>query len=541
MDVSGGTGIAGVLLVLVCCHWLMKNYSPHLTRAKDPFANIDSHVLRRREEIRNFLSQLFAERKLSSDSTYEESASVLKEIITWELVSTQEMIRKDCAVLLDFHREMASMVEGGLAVRITVQYNLFGGTIANLGSPEQRDLLEKIFKDGQLGCFALTEAGAGVLSGLVVETTATWTKDHFVLDSPDPIARSKKTWISQGLIAQWGVLIARLILPEGDKGPHAFLVNLASTRGVFREDMKRKVTFNGLDNAEIWFKNAEIPHESLLSGISFVNKDGAYRLRDPKIPFRFEHVAQRLLSGRVCLAGSALSYLTCTFDAVESYALSRDLPAGKNSVIALSHLPRMRDLIFETRCIILVLRTFLSKVEERFLNDPEISPQLVHWIACAKVICAEFAIDSTQELKKKVGSLALMEHGPFGAKTDILFCLRFAEGDSSILQQKMSRDYVKRMTRFSRLIQELFSIPICWLRDSGRVNLFRLATTWKAIVFASYLSGIPKQNMLPTWMECYSRVECLANRIAVLTIFDVVSPILQGSKELQVFESYFMK
>ena len=73
-----------------------------------------------------------------------------------------------------------------MAVRVTVQLNLFAGSVANLGDDAQRALLQGILLKGELGCFALTEEGAGVLSGLIVDTTATFNAatGGFVLNSP---------------------------------------------------------------------------------------------------------------------------------------------------------------------------------------------------------------------------------------------------------------------------------------------------------------------------------------------------------------------
>ena len=51
---------------------------------------------------------------------------------------------------------------------------------------EQARILEEIERDQQLGCFALTERSAGVLSGLIVETTAEYVPDEdaFVINTP---------------------------------------------------------------------------------------------------------------------------------------------------------------------------------------------------------------------------------------------------------------------------------------------------------------------------------------------------------------------
>jgi acyl-CoA oxidase len=70
-----------------------------------------------------------------------------------------------------------------------------------LGGPAQLAQLEAMQHDGTLGCFALTERLAGVNSGLVVQTTATWHpgKGQFLLSTPHDGAC--KNWISQGLTA----------------------------------------------------------------------------------------------------------------------------------------------------------------------------------------------------------------------------------------------------------------------------------------------------------------------------------------------------
>jgi|EP00966_Prymnesium_polylepis_P254595 hypothetical protein len=46
------------------------------------------------------------------------------------------------------------------------------GSILGLGGEQQVAQLDQIQESGKLGCFLLTEMQAGVLSGLIVETTA---------------------------------------------------------------------------------------------------------------------------------------------------------------------------------------------------------------------------------------------------------------------------------------------------------------------------------------------------------------------------------
>mmetsp|Transcript_51514 Transcript_51514/g.103449 ORF Transcript_51514/g.103449 Transcript_51514/m.103449 type:complete len:110 (+) Transcript_51514:589-918(+) len=97
------------------------------------------------------------------------------------------------------HRLLSTMGLGGFGIRFTVQFNLFAGSIVGLGGPEQVKALSALQESGELGCFLLTETQAGVLSGLIVETTATWNQEaqQFVLHTPSDSAA--KNWISQVL------------------------------------------------------------------------------------------------------------------------------------------------------------------------------------------------------------------------------------------------------------------------------------------------------------------------------------------------------
>ena len=58
--------------------------------------------------------------------------------------------------------ECAGMCDGSMATKMTVQFNLFGGTVMKLGTEKHHQvLLDKIDRLEAVGCFALTELGFG--------------------------------------------------------------------------------------------------------------------------------------------------------------------------------------------------------------------------------------------------------------------------------------------------------------------------------------------------------------------------------------------
>lgn len=82
------------------------------------------------------------------------------------------------------------MLDPSFTTKMTVQYNLFGGTVLKLGTARHRKILEGVDAMSVIGCFALTELGYGN-NAVEMETTAIWdakTKE-FVINTPSVIAR----------------------------------------------------------------------------------------------------------------------------------------------------------------------------------------------------------------------------------------------------------------------------------------------------------------------------------------------------------------
>ena len=56
--------------------------------------------------------------------------------------------------------ELASIIDPAMATKMTVQFNLFGGTVLKLGTKRHHDiLLNGIDSLDDVGCFGLTELG----------------------------------------------------------------------------------------------------------------------------------------------------------------------------------------------------------------------------------------------------------------------------------------------------------------------------------------------------------------------------------------------
>ncbi len=314
----------------------------------------------------------------------------------------------------------------------------------------------------------------GVSSGLVVMTTATWEEGgkggegSFVLHTPNRGAA--KHWISQGLLADKMVAVCDLRIRGKSFGPHGFLMDMRKQKGERRElvdgvtveDMGRKTVGNDLDNASIIFQNVRVPKSALLNRYADVSKDGEYIKKSDKekgeVP-AFHMIGQRLFTGRVCVAQSALAFRRQVFQNTKQYA-DQKLCWSPTSPRPLSSLPPLRSLFAENEENMAHLQLYLDKLEEEMCdvlrNRKMPSEKLVHAIAVAKVKVVEDSIAYVHKLQNEVGSFALLRGAGFEMR-DYLTCCKFAEGDSRVLMHKMARDRLKLFQK-----NEMRSDPSSW-------------------------------------------------------------------------------
>jgi acyl-CoA oxidase len=77
------------------------------------------------------------------------------------------------------------MVDPALAIKFTVQFNLFGGSIFALSTARHQKYFKTIDTLETMGCFCLTELGYGN-NAVEMETTSTYDKEtkEFVVNCP---------------------------------------------------------------------------------------------------------------------------------------------------------------------------------------------------------------------------------------------------------------------------------------------------------------------------------------------------------------------
>ncbi|GAB5537447.1 MAG: acyl-CoA dehydrogenase [Rubricoccaceae bacterium] len=249
--------------------------------------------------------------------------------------------------------ETISFHDLSLVIKYGVQFGLWGGSVAQLGSEDQRRAyLPAIGRLELPGGFAMTERlhGSNVRD---LQTTATLDRetDEWVITTPTEA--DHKEWI--GNAARHGQMMsvfAQLLIDGEGYGVHAFIVPVRDAEGtvlpnVRIEDSGHKMGLNGIDNGQIWFDDVRVPRENLLSRFAQVSEEGVYTSPIPSAGKRFFIMLGTLVGGRIAVGSGGNSAAKAGLTIAVRYGSRRRQfgPAGATEVPLLDYLSHQRRLL----------------------------------------------------------------------------------------------------------------------------------------------------------------------------------------------------
>ena len=198
--------------------------------------------------------------------------------------------------------EELSKVCGTTGVIVSAHSSLCADPIMTYGTEEQKQKYLRPLVDGsKIGCFGLTEPGAGT-DAAGVKTTADKTEDgkYYVLNGT-------KVFITNAGYADIYVVIAMTDKSKGNKGISAFIVE-KGTPGFSVGKKERKMGIRGSATCDLIFENCRIPKENILG------KEGQ----------GFKIAMQTLDGGRIGIASQALGIAQGALDAAVKYSKERE-------------------------------------------------------------------------------------------------------------------------------------------------------------------------------------------------------------------------
>ncbi len=375
--------------------------------------------------------------------------------------------------------EMLSYFDLSLVVKVGVQFGLFGGAIAGLGTAKHHALLPAVTRCELLGCFAMTERAHGS-NVRELQTTARYdpATREFVLHSPSLSAG--KEWIGNAALhAHVAVVFAQLETGGERHGVHAFLLPIRDGHGqilprVRIEDCGEKMGLNGVDNGRLWFDAVRVPREALLDRFGQVAEDGTYTSSIPSPGKRFFTMLGTLVGGRISVAGGALAASKVGLSIALTYAAHRrQFANGEGPEQLLIHyLSHQRRLI--PRLAAAYAFSFAqNELVARFsaMNDDETRGRDVEKLAAGvKALGTWQAIDTLQQCRECCGGQGYLTSNRIDAlRTDTDVFTTF-EGDNTVLLQLVAKELLSSYRR------ELKDRPLRTLASSVAEDLLTAVT-----------------------------------------------------------------
>ncbi|PLB46467.1 acyl-CoA dehydrogenase NM domain-like protein [Aspergillus steynii IBT 23096] len=333
--------------------------------------------------------------------------------------------------------DLIGSMDGGAITLITIQYNLFVGTVAPyaVGRPDLELILDRAMKFEISGQFLLTEVGHG-LDARNLETTATLLPNgDFDLHSPNPAAAKcmPPTTPRSGL-PTIGVVMAKLVVAGEDYGVRPFVVPLTDgqqmCKGVTSKVLPPRTGAHPIDHALTSFNHVRLPNSALLGPIEKPKNERS----------QFFTSIQRVSAGTLFLSAGCIPLLKNAIYNASLFSMRRKVKGHDGKPVAVIHFRTQHLPILHAIAQYHVLQAFFIKAAMEF-RDVKYDPRVRHaWATVFKAVALQHFQKSIRAMNEGCGW-----HGYFEQNQILQSELEFravgtAEGDIRVLAIRLASE-----------------------------------------------------------------------------------------------------
>jgi alkylation response protein AidB-like acyl-CoA dehydrogenase len=258
-----------------------------------------------REMIQRFAESEIRPRAAELDEKHEHPADIIKKLGELKMLGVT-VPEEFGGGGMDYVSYVLSVIEiskacASTGIIVSVQNSLYCYPVMTYGTQEQKmKYLYPCASGEKLGCYGLTEAGAGS-DPAALRTIAKRDGEEWVING-------EKKFITNGNVASYGVIAALTEKGMGYKGISSFVVDFENTPGFKVGRIEEKMGILASGTAELIFEDARLPSDALLG------EEGG----------GFKQMLTTLDGGRIGIASQAVGIGRAVLEEAAEYAKTRE-------------------------------------------------------------------------------------------------------------------------------------------------------------------------------------------------------------------------
>ncbi|CAF0898588.1 unnamed protein product [Adineta ricciae] len=371
------------------------------------------------------------------------------------LHSQKALVSLDPYNLIVLHERLSYTNSNDVVNWFTVQFNLFTGSISALGIERHSALVQDARELKKLGCFALTEKSAGVLSGLLCDTIAYYSQETKKIIVHTPNDGAKKRWISYAgnpeieyavVLAKWAQandikskkpIAVTTSIGELFLTPHvvAIVVQIRNNGvvlpGLSIESCPARADFRSNCFGTLTFTDFSTAPENLLDRYCSLDLTTGNLQVSEKYPKLFFKLSNRLLVGRLCLSATAL---VCAKSMLQHVITKVYNSKRVQFSYITDHIETMIQQVCEMDCYFRrVIKHFQLESSTSITNIEEVLENNIDRILLIKAYIPPLCRSIVGKCRELYGGDSLLAHTRMAESHAGCYASCLAEGDSVIM------------------------------------------------------------------------------------------------------------